>query len=85
MTTYADDRATFLRLIDADFPEDICDYCRVIDEVPAVVRYGENLYCSVHAYSELVLDLGRHGSLALPALAFSGADRTEFEDAEQTA
>jgi hypothetical protein len=66
---YADDRATFLRLIEA------CDHCRVIDEVPAVVKYGDGLYCAEHANSELVLDLGRHGFLALPALAFSGADR----------
>jgi hypothetical protein len=52
-----------------------CDYCPVIDEVQAVVTYGDNFYCAEHAYSELVLDLGRHGLLALPALAFSGADR----------
>lgn len=66
---YADDRAKFMRLLEADFPEDICDLCPVVDEVPAAVRYGDNLYCAVHAFDELVLDLGRHGLFALPAIA----------------
>jgi hypothetical protein len=74
-TAYQAEQAAILRMLEADFPTEICDHCPVISEVPAVVKYGDNLYCAEHAYSELVLDLGRHGLLALPALAFSGASR----------
>lgn len=42
---------------------------------PPVVIYEDRFWCIRHANDELILDLGRHGELAIPALAFAGLDR----------
>jgi hypothetical protein len=72
------ERETFLRLLTEPAPmvePSFCDFCRADNPNPAAVLYLDEFYCIQHAEALLVLDQGRHGLLALPALAFSGADR----------
>lgn len=64
----ASDRAAFLRLLQAE----LCGRCKARF---CSVQYDGMTYCGACAFDELVLDLGNHGFLALPALAFSGALR----------
>lgn len=68
--TYHTERDDFIAAVTAP----ICRMCP--DEAtPATVRYEGRLYCTPCAFDELVLDLGRHGYLAIPALSYAGLCR----------
>lgn len=68
--TYHTERDEFIAAVTAP----ICSMCPDA-ATPATVRYEGRLYCAWHAFDELVLDLGRHGYLAIPALSYAGFGR----------
>lgn len=68
--TFATERDRFIAAVTAP----ICSACED-SATPATVRYEGRLFCAPCAFDELVLDLGRHGRFALPALTYSGLSR----------